>query len=113
MKFVWDEDAWADCEWWQTQDRKILKRINTLLRDIARNGNEGIGKPEPLEHDSPDTGRGASTKSTGWSTKSPVRRRGSRLAGTTTAGVCRIWLRDHLWTRPRWVRPRWLRSSDH
>ena len=50
MKFVWDEDAWADYEWWQAQDRKILKRINTLLRDVSRNGNEGIGKPEPLKH---------------------------------------------------------------
>ncbi|GAB2529592.1 Txe/YoeB family addiction module toxin [Paramicrobacterium agarici] len=50
MKYVWDEDAWADYEWWQQQDRKVLKRINTLLRDIARNGNEGIGKPEPLKH---------------------------------------------------------------
>ncbi|MEV6794969.1 Txe/YoeB family addiction module toxin [Streptomyces sp. NPDC051320] len=50
MKFVWDESAWEDYVWWQTQDRKILKRINTLLRDIARNGNEGIGKPEPLKH---------------------------------------------------------------
>ena len=50
MKLVWDEDAWADYEWWQLQDRKTLKRINTLIRDIARNGNEGIGKPEPLKH---------------------------------------------------------------
>lgn len=37
--------------WWQRQDRKILKRINTLLADIQRNGNEGIGKPEALKHD--------------------------------------------------------------
>jgi toxin YoeB len=50
VKFVWDEDAWAYYEWWQTQNRKVLKRINTLLRDVARNGNEGIGKPEPLKH---------------------------------------------------------------
>lgn len=50
MKYVWDQDAWADYEWWQTQDRKVLKRINTLLRDIARHGHEGIGKPEPLKH---------------------------------------------------------------
>ena len=35
---------------WQAQDRKILKRINTLITDIQRNGNEGIGKPEPLKH---------------------------------------------------------------
>ncbi|MFJ9125765.1 Txe/YoeB family addiction module toxin [Streptomyces sp. NPDC102340] len=51
MKFVWDEDGWADYIWWQAQDRKVVKRINTLLQDIARNGAaEGIGKPEPLKH---------------------------------------------------------------
>ena len=50
MKYVWDEVSWADYEWWQTQDRKIVKRINALLRDIARTGNEGFGKPEPLKH---------------------------------------------------------------
>ena len=50
MKYVWDEVSWADYEWWQTPDRKIVKRINALLRDIARTGNEGIGKPEPLKH---------------------------------------------------------------
>jgi toxin YoeB len=48
---VWDENAWADYLWWQAQDRKVLKRINTLLADIGRNGNQGIGKPEPLRHD--------------------------------------------------------------
>lgn len=48
---VWDENAWQDYLWWQRQDRKILKRINTLLVDIQRNGNEGIGKPEPLKYD--------------------------------------------------------------
>ncbi|MEU5284024.1 Txe/YoeB family addiction module toxin [Streptomyces sp. NPDC020755] len=50
MKFVWDQSSWDDYVWWQNQDRKILKRINTLLQDIARNGNEGMGKPEPLKH---------------------------------------------------------------
>lgn len=50
MKFVWDEDAWADYEWWQTEDRRIAKRINALLRDIARNSDGGIGKPELLKH---------------------------------------------------------------
>lgn len=49
MKLVWDENAWDDYVWWQTQDRKILRRINTLIRDIAHNGHEGIGKPEPLK----------------------------------------------------------------
>jgi toxin YoeB len=50
VRYVWDESAWADYEWWQQQDRKVLKRINALLKDVARNGNEGIGKPEPLKH---------------------------------------------------------------
>lgn len=48
---VWDANAWEDYLWWQAQDRKVLKRINLLIRDIQRNGNEGLGKPEPLEHD--------------------------------------------------------------
>ena len=48
---VWDENAWDDYLWWQAQDRKVLKRINGLLVDIQRNGNEGIGKPEALKHD--------------------------------------------------------------
>jgi len=50
VKFVWDQDAREDYEWWQSEDRKIRGRINTLLRDVARNGHEGIGKPEPLKH---------------------------------------------------------------
>lgn len=37
--------------WWQTQDRKVLKRINLLIQDVVRNGNEELGKPEPLKHD--------------------------------------------------------------
>ena len=51
MKIVWDENAWEDYHWWQQQDRKVLKRINTLIKDIARNGHEGIGKPEAFKHD--------------------------------------------------------------
>ena len=50
MKYVWDEHAWADYLWLLAQDRAVLKRINTLLHDVVRNGNEGIGKPEPLKH---------------------------------------------------------------
>ena len=50
MSIVFDEDAWADYLWWQTQDRKVLRRINLLIEDVRRNGNEGIGKPEPLKH---------------------------------------------------------------
>jgi toxin YoeB len=49
LKIIFSSRAWEDYLWWQLQDRKILKRINTLIADIARNGNEGIGKPEPLK----------------------------------------------------------------
>ena len=45
----WDFDAWEDYLYWQTQDRKILKKINQLVKDISRNPFEGIGKPEPLK----------------------------------------------------------------
>ena len=51
MIIVWDASAWEDYLWWQAQDRKVLRRINALIEDIARNGNEGIGKPERLKHD--------------------------------------------------------------
>ncbi len=51
MKLVWDCNAWEDYLWWQTQNRRTLNRINLLIEDIVRNGNEGIGKPEPLIHD--------------------------------------------------------------
>ena len=48
MKKVWFDEAWRDYLWWQTQDRKTLKRINALIQDIERGGYEGLGKPEPL-----------------------------------------------------------------
>jgi toxin YoeB len=50
MKLVWAAQAWDDYLWWQTEDRKVLKRVNDLIKDIRRHGNEGIGKPEPLKH---------------------------------------------------------------
>lgn len=51
MLKTWTDEAWADYLYWQQEDRKILKRINTLLKDIDRNGYSGIGKPEPLKHE--------------------------------------------------------------
>lgn len=46
---IWSDDAWNDYLYWQTQDRKTLKRIHDLIKDIERNGCiEGIGHPEPL-----------------------------------------------------------------
>ena len=45
------DNGWADYVYWQMEDRKTLKRINRLIGDIDRNGNTGIGKPEPLVGD--------------------------------------------------------------
>lgn len=45
----WTDDAWDDYLYWQSQDRRTLKRINTLIRDTLRSPFEGIGKPEPLK----------------------------------------------------------------
>ncbi len=49
MRLLWEEHAWEDYLYWQTQDRKTLKRINALVRDIQRDTFCGIGKPEPLK----------------------------------------------------------------
>lgn len=48
---TWTEVAWSDYLYWQQQDRKTLKRINALIKDILRNPYEGIGKPEALKWD--------------------------------------------------------------
>lgn len=48
---VWSDLAWEDYVYWQSQDKKILKRINLLLKDTDRNQYEGIGKPEPLKYE--------------------------------------------------------------
>lgn len=45
----WDFGAWEDYLYWQSQDKKTLKKINQLLKDIVRNPFDGIGKPEPLK----------------------------------------------------------------
>ena len=50
MKLIFAEKAWEDYLYWQKTDKKILKRINTLIKDIQRDPFEGIGKPEPLKH---------------------------------------------------------------
>ena len=50
MKLIFAENAWEDYLYWQKTDKKILKRINTLIKDITREPFEGIGKPEPLKH---------------------------------------------------------------
>ena len=48
MRLLWEDRAWDDYLFWQRQDKKTLKRINSLLKDIERNTFDGLGKPEPL-----------------------------------------------------------------
>lgn len=50
MNKIWTDDAWEDYIYWSTQDKKTLKRINQLIKDIDRNGYDGMGKPEPLKY---------------------------------------------------------------
>ncbi|MBB1463598.1 MULTISPECIES: Txe/YoeB family addiction module toxin [Vibrio] len=45
----WTDDAWDDYLYWQTQDKKTLKRVNKLINDVKRSSFDGIGKPEPLK----------------------------------------------------------------
>ena len=50
MKLIFSENAWEDYLYWLSTDRRILTRINHLIRDIQRDPFRGIGKPEPLQH---------------------------------------------------------------
>jgi toxin YoeB len=51
MYKIWSDHAWDDYQYWMTQDKKILRRINQLIKDIERSPYEGIGKPELLKHE--------------------------------------------------------------
>lgn len=51
MKITFSLNAWEEYLSWQQQDKKILKKINQLIKDIQRTAFEGIGKPEPLKYD--------------------------------------------------------------
>ena len=51
MNKLWSDRAWDDYLYWQSQDKKTLRKINELVKDIERNGlSTGTGKPEPLKH---------------------------------------------------------------
>lgn len=51
MNKIWSDRAWADYLYWQSQDKKTLKKINELVKDVERNGlSDGTGKPEPLRY---------------------------------------------------------------
>ena len=49
MKLTFTESGWEDYLWFQVTDKKLLKKINTLIKDIKRSPFDGIGKPEPLK----------------------------------------------------------------
>ena len=51
MIISFTENAWADYLYWQKADKKLVKKINELIKDIKRNPFEGLGKPEPLKFD--------------------------------------------------------------
>ena len=50
MRVVFSEHAWEEYLYWQKTDRKVVLRINALIREIQREPFEGVGKPEPLKH---------------------------------------------------------------
>ncbi len=50
MKLLWIEEGWEDYSYWQKTDKKVVKKINTLIKDAMRTPFEGIGKPESLKH---------------------------------------------------------------
>lgn len=49
MGLLWEDRAWEDYLYWQIQDKKTVRKINTLIKDIQRNTFAGLGKPEPLK----------------------------------------------------------------
>jgi toxin YoeB len=51
LKKLWTDKGWDDYLYWQMQDKKTLRKVNQLIKDIERNGYTGIGKPEPLRND--------------------------------------------------------------
>jgi toxin YoeB len=50
MNLIFSDQAWDDYQYWQETDKKMVRRIHELLKDIRRNPHSGIGKPEPLRH---------------------------------------------------------------
>jgi toxin YoeB len=51
MRLIFSDNAWEDYIFWQTRDKKILQKINSLIKSIQKTPYEGIGKPEPLKFD--------------------------------------------------------------
>ena len=50
MKLTFSDEAWEDYQYWQRQDRKMVERIDKLIKEVQRDPFAGIGKPDPLKH---------------------------------------------------------------
>ena len=51
MNINWNSEAWKEYVDWQSKNKKVIKKINEIIKDIQRNGNEEIGKAEALKHE--------------------------------------------------------------
>ncbi|HHD79367.1 MAG TPA: Txe/YoeB family addiction module toxin [Epsilonproteobacteria bacterium] len=51
MKLTFTDEAWDEYLYWQVKDKKVLRKINTLIKDTKRDPFDGLGKPEPLKHE--------------------------------------------------------------
>jgi len=51
MNITWTDESWEEYIAWQSQDKKVVKKINSLIKDIKRDPFDGIGKPEPLKYE--------------------------------------------------------------
>ena len=51
MKLTFTDEAWDEYLYWQIKDKKVLKKINALIKDTKRDSFAGLGKPEPLRHE--------------------------------------------------------------
>jgi toxin YoeB len=51
MLLSWTKEGWEDYLYWQAHNRQLIKRINSLIKEILRTPFEGVGKPEPLKHE--------------------------------------------------------------
>lgn len=50
MKLIFSDEAWEDYLYWQKQDKRMVERVNKLIREVQREPFGGVGKPEPLKH---------------------------------------------------------------
>lgn len=84
MKLIFSENAWEDYLYWQKTDKKILNRINKLIKETKREPFEGVGKPEPLKHRLAGYWSRRITKNTASFTRSRMTRCSLPSSGTTT-----------------------------